>query len=81
MPFTELPGLWISNVTTAKQLQLVEERQISFFGTAIPSLIDGKLKMLLGCLIYLVAVFVAATLVPGEALKAPTDHINPDDPN
>ncbi|KAG8912862.1 hypothetical protein FRC01_004857 [Tulasnella sp. 417] len=32
-------------------------------------------------IIYLVAVFVAGTLVPREVLQAQMDHINPDDPN
>ncbi|KAG9022422.1 hypothetical protein FS837_006369 [Tulasnella sp. UAMH 9824] len=67
---------------------------ISFFGTEIPSIIAGELKdaprviypvakrlwMRLS-IIYLVAVFVAGTLVPVDVLKAQMEHINPDDPN
>ncbi|KAG8937576.1 hypothetical protein FRC00_003814 [Tulasnella sp. 408] len=67
---------------------------ISFFGTEIPSIIAGELKdaprviypvakrlWIRLSIIYLVAVFVAGTLVPVEVLKAQMDHINPDDPN
>ncbi|KAG8973536.1 hypothetical protein FRC05_008707 [Tulasnella sp. 425] len=67
---------------------------ISFFGTEIPSVIAAELKdaprviysvakrvWLRITIVYLLAIFVAGTLVPLDVLKAQMEHLIPSDPS